>query len=277
MKIYRTRQGIIVEHRDRLYHAGEQDWDTFTNRSGLYRKIRDELRTIPPDASLSEVLKEGLLSPIGRQEVWASGITYMRTRQARMEDSQQGSAFYARVFDAERPELFFKATAYRTVGPGDKVRIRKDSKWNVPEPELTLFICAAGTIEGYTIGNDISSRDIEGENPLYLAQAKSYDASAAIGPCLYVPKDSIDPDAMIQLEVLSNDENIFFGEISINRMKRKHTELVDYLLKETSFPFGVYLMTGTGIVPPDKFSLRGGDEIRISIEGIGTLVNTVAN
>jgi 2-dehydro-3-deoxy-D-arabinonate dehydratase len=276
MKIYRTRSGIIVEHREKFYLAPESDWDQFTNRSGLYARVFEELKKLEPEPSLSSLLANDLLSPIGRQEVWASGITYVRTRQARMEDSKSGSAFYASVYDAARPELFFKATAYRTVGPGDKVRIRKDSKWNVPEPELTLFICSEGTIEGYTIGNDVSSRDIEGENPLYLAQAKSYDASAAIGPCLYVPKNSIDPDAMIQLEILSNDENIFFGEISINRMKRKHTELVEYLLKETSFPYGVYLMTGTGIVPPDKFSLREGDEIRISIDGIGTLVNTVA-
>lgn len=276
MKIYNSRIGIIVEHKNKFYQVPEKDWDVFTNRTSLYNKVADELRMLEPDPSLASVVQTNLLSPIGRQEVWASGITYVRTKQARMEDSQKGSAFYASVYDAERPELFFKATAYRTVGPGDKVRIRKDSKWNVPEPELTLFICSQGTIEGYTIGNDVSSRDIEGENPLYLAQAKSYDASAAIGPCLYVPKDSIDPDAMIQLEILSNDENIFFGEISINRMKRKHTELVEYLFKETSFIYGVYLMTGTGIVPPNKFSLREGDEIRISIEGIGTLVNTVA-
>jgi 2-dehydro-3-deoxy-D-arabinonate dehydratase len=277
MKIYNTRQGIIVEHHDRFHLSPEKDWDKFTNRSNLYQRIKEELKKMPTDPSLAAAVNHCLLSPIGRQEVWASGITYIRTRQARMGDSKKGSAFYESVFDAERPELFFKATAYRTVGPGDQVRIRKDSKWNVPEPELTLFICAEGTIEGYTIGNDVSSRDIEGENPLYLAQAKSYDASAAIGPCLYVPRDTIDPDAMIQLEILSNDENIFFGEISINRMKRKHTELVDYLLKETSFPYGVYLMTGTGIVPPDKFSLRCGDEIRISIDGIGTLVNTVGS
>jgi len=275
MKIYNTRKGIIVEHKNKFYHVPETDWDVFTNRSALYNKIAEGLKTLRPDPALMTVVQNELLSPIGRQEVWASGITYVRTRQARMEDSKLGE-IYASVYDAERPELFFKATAYRTVGPGDKIRIRKDSKWNVPEPELTLFICSEGTIEGYTIGNDVSSRDIEGENPLYLAQAKSYDASAAIGPCLYVPKDSIDPDAMIQLEILSNDENIFFGEISINRMKRKHTELVHYLFKETSFIYGVYLMTGTGIVPPNKFSLREGDEIRISIEGIGTLVNTVA-
>jgi len=276
MKIYKTSKGIVVEHKNKLYLASETDWDAFTNRTSLYNKVKDELQFMKQDPALVSVLENNLLSPIGRQEVWASGITYVRTRQARMDDSKLGSAFYASVYEAERPELFFKATAYRTVGPGDKVRIRKDSKWNVPEPELTLFICSEGTIEGYTIGNDVSSRDIEGENPLYLAQAKSYDASASIGPCLYVPKHSIDPDAMIQLEIISNDENIFFGEISINRMKRKHTDLVEYLFKETSFIYGVYLMTGTGIVPPNVFSLREGDEIRISIDGIGTLVNTVA-
>src|SRR5690349_3124792 len=204
MKVYNTRQGIIVEHRNEFRLMPETDWDKFTNRSNLYQKIATEIREIAPDAGHVKAMQEGLLSPIGRQEVWACGITYMRTRQARMEDSKQGSAFYASVFDAERPEIFFKATAYRTVGPGDKVRIRKDSKWNVPEPELTLFICAEGTIEGYTIGNDVSSRDIEGENPLYLAQAKSYDGSAAIGPCLYVPGAPIKEDAMITIEILRN-------------------------------------------------------------------------
>lgn len=276
MKIYNTRRGIIVEHRNRFYRTSAADWDVFTNRSGLYAKVSEELRELEPDDSLASTVQNDLLSPIGRQEVWASGITYVRTRQSWVDSAKHGSSPYSTVYDAERPELFFKATAYRTVGPGDKVRIRKDSKWTVPEPELTLFICSAGTIEGYTIGNDVSSKDIESENPLYLSQAKSYDASAAIGPCLYVPKESIDPNAMIQLEILSNDENIFFGEISINRMKRKHTELVEYLFKETSFMYGVYLMTGTGIVPPDKFTLQEGDEIRISIEGIGTLVNKVS-
>lgn len=275
MKIYKTSKGTVVEHQERFFLSGA-DWDEFTNRTGLYDKVCKEIQKLPPVPALSSLLSRDLLSPIGSQEVWASGVTYVRTRQARMGDSKSGSAFYARIYDAVRPELFFKATAYRTVGPGDNVRIRKDSKWNVPEPELTLFICSEGTIEGYTIGNDVSSRDIEGENPLYLPQAKLYDASAALGPCLYVPKDPIDPETMIQLEIINNDENIFFGEVSINRMKRKHTELVEYLFKETSFRYGVYLMTGTGIVPPDKFSLREGDEIRITIDGIGTLVNTVA-
>lgn len=276
MKIYKTTKGTVVEHNEKFYLLSNTDWDSFTNRSGLYEKVLHEIKKLAPSPALSSVLSQDLLSPIGSQEVWASGVTYIRTRQARMEDSRSGSFTYANVFNAPRPELFFKATAYRTVGPGDNVRIRKDSKWNVPEPELTLFICSEGTIEGYTIGNDVSSRDIEGENPLYLPQAKLYDASAAIGPCLYVPKEPIDPETMIQLEIINNDENIFFGEVSINRMKRKHTELVEYLFKETSFRNGVYLMTGTGIVPPDKFSLREGDEIRITIDGIGTLVNTVA-
>ena len=229
------------------------------------------------DNDLSEIIKTDLLAPIDKQEIWASGVTYLRSREARMEESKGagGGDFYARVYDAERPELFFKAPAYRTVGSGDKVRIRKDSKWNVPEPELTLFICSQGTIEGYTIGNDMSSRDIEGENPLYLPQAKSYDASAAIGPCLYVPGSPIHPDSVIHLEILRNGEMVFSGEISINRMKRKHQELAEYLFRETSFPRGVYLMTGTGIVPPDHFTLNVGDEVKIAIDGIGTLINTV--
>ncbi|MEJ7677710.1 MAG: fumarylacetoacetate hydrolase family protein [Segetibacter sp.] len=186
-----------------------------------------------------------------------------------------GGDFYAKVYEAERPELFFKSPAYRVVGPNKIVRIRKDSKWNVPEPELTLFICSQSTIEGYTIGNDMSSRDIEGENPLYLPQAKCYDGAAAIGPCLYVPETPIHPDAIITIEILRASEKMFSGEISINRMKRKHTELVEYLFKEMSFYNGAYLMTGTGIVPPDSFTLQPADEIRIFIENIGTLVNTV--
>jgi 2-dehydro-3-deoxy-D-arabinonate dehydratase len=145
----------------------------------------------------------------------------------------------------------------------------------VPEPELTLFISSEGTIEGYTVGNDMSSRDIEGENPLYLPQAKSYDASAAIGPCIYVPGQPIQTDTMIRLNILRDAKSLFSGEISINRMKRKHTELVEFLFRETSFPHGVFLMTGTGIVPPDHFTLEPGDEVQISIEGIGVLTNTV--
>jgi 2-dehydro-3-deoxy-D-arabinonate dehydratase len=161
------------------------------------------------------------------------------------------------------------------VGHNQNVRIRKDSSWNVPEPELTLFISSQGTIEGYTIGNDMSSRDIEGENPLYLPQAKSYDGSAAIGPCLYVSNSSIDADTLIHLDIMRNQDKVFSGEISIRRMKRKHTELAEFLFRETSFPHGVFLMTGTGIVPPDDFTLAIGDKIKISIDRIGTLTNIV--
>jgi 2-dehydro-3-deoxy-D-arabinonate dehydratase len=275
MKIYRTRKGIVVEKKENFYLAPETNWDTFTNRRGLYGIVSAELKHLEADPNLVVCIKKELLSPIGRQEVWASGITYLRSQQVWMHSTEHANP-YANVFEADRPELFFKAMANRTVGSGDAVRIRRDSRRNVPEPELTLFVCSEGTIEGYTIGDDVSAHDLEAENPLYLPQAKSYDGSAAIGPCLYVPKGKIDPNAIIQLEISNLGENIFFGEISINRMKRKHTELVEYLFKETSFLYGVYLMTGTGIVPPFQFSLREGDEIKISIEGIGTLVNTVA-
>ena len=277
MKIYKTKKGIVIDQKNVFFLSKESDWDKFINRPQLFQAISNEIKGLSADQSLEEATKHSL-APITNQEVWASGVTYMRSRQARMEESKIGGSgdFYARVYEADRPELFFKATASRTVGSGDPVKIRKDSKWNVPEPELTLFICSKGSIEGYTIGNDMSSRDIEGENPLYLPQAKSYDASAAIGPCIYVPETPINPDTIIQIEIISNSSTVFVGEVSINRMKRKHTELVDYLFRETSFPYGAFLMTGTGIVPPDNFTLKSGDEIRITIEGIGTLVNTVA-
>ena len=278
MKIYNTKKGIILEHEDKYYLSTQTDWDALVNRQGLFAKLQQELGSLKADASLQSNIETGLLPPISHQEIWASGVTYMRSREARMEESKDagGGDFYARVYEADRPELFFKSTAYRTVGSGEPVRIRKDSKWNVPEPELTLFICSAGSIEGYTVGNDMSSRDIEGENPLYLPQAKSYDGAAAIGPCLYVPGQPIHPDAMINIDIVRSGKSEFKGEISINRMKRKHTELVGFLFREMSFQFGTYLMTGTGVVPSDSFTLASGDEIRITIEHIGTLVNRVA-
>lgn len=277
MKIYKTRKGIIIHYQGNYFLSDETNWDSFINRPSLHQKILNELKVLRADNSLLEALKT-TEAPIGRQEVWASGVTYLRSREARMEESKDagGGDFYARVYEAERPELFFKAPAHRTVGPGEPVRIRKDSKWNVPEPELTLFICSAGTIEGYTIGNDMSSRDIEGENPLYLPQAKSYDGSASLGPCVYVPGKPIHPDSMITIEIQRKKEKVFSGEISINRMKRKHTELVEYLFRETSFPYGTFLMTGTGVVPPDTFTLNVGDEVIITIDEIGILSNIVS-
>jgi 2-dehydro-3-deoxy-D-arabinonate dehydratase len=277
MKIYKTKKGIIIQDQNSFFLTRETNWDLFTNRSNLFDTVKQEIKSLQSDASLESVIQSDLLAPIGNQEVWASGVTYLRSREARMEEAKNagGGDFYARVYEAERPELFFKAPAFRTVGSGEAVRIRKDSKWNVPEPELTLFICSSGTIEGYTIGNDMSSRDIEGENPLYLPQAKSYDGSAALGPCLFVPGKPIDPDTNINITIIRKSTPVFTGEIQINRMKRKHLDLVEYLFRETTFPFGTYLMTGTGIVPPDDFTLQVGDEVRISIAGIGTLTNIV--
>lgn len=277
MKIYNTTKGIIIEEEDQFFVFSTTDWDAFINRPGLYQKIKEELKGLKTESIKPDLDFPNLLAPVATQEVWASGVTYLRSREARMEESKDagGGDFYARVYEADRPELFFKAPAYRTVGHGDKVRIRKDSKWNVPEPELVLFICTAGTIEGYTVGNDMSSRDIEGENPLYLPQAKSYDGSTALGPCLYVPPTPIHPDTSISIEILREKQAVFSGEISISRMKRSHTELAAYLFRETTFSSGVYLMTGTGIVPPDHFTLATGDQISISIAGIGTLTNTV--
>ncbi len=195
-----------------------------------------------------------------------------------MEESKEsgGDTFYDRVYDAERPELFFKSTPGRVVGTGGKVRIRKDSAWDVPEPELTLFINAQGKIQGYTVGNDMSSRSIEGENPLYLPQAKVYDGATAIGPCLYVPGKALPAETGIKLEIYRNGTRAFEGSTNITQIKRRFEELAEFLFREMSFPHGCYLMTGTGIVPPNSFTLQSGDETRITIDGIGTLINVVA-
>jgi 2-dehydro-3-deoxy-D-arabinonate dehydratase len=194
-----------------------------------------------------------------------------------MEESKDagGGDFYDRVYDAERPEIFFKATAARTVGHFQDIRIRKDSKWNVPEPELTLFVNNQNQIVGYTIGNDVSSRDIEGENPLYLPQAKSYDKSAAIGPCILVLEEPISRDTDISVEILREEKTVFEGKTQLSQMKRELPELVEYLTRECSFPQGVFLMTGTGTVPPDDFTMISGDVVKISIDNIGTLINKV--
>ncbi|MFC1224129.1 fumarylacetoacetate hydrolase family protein [Pedobacter sp. BG31] len=278
MRIYNTSSGIIINHHNQYFLSKENNWDTFVNRSNLFTAISSELQYLEPDEDLQALTHTAILTPIGNQEVWASGVTYFRSREARIEESKdaKGGDFYARVYDADRPELFFKSPAYRTVGSGENIRIRADSKWNVPEPELTLFICSAGTIEGYTIGNDVSSRDIEGENPLYIPQAKSYNGAAALGPCLLVAEKPIDPDTHISIEITRAAAVIFEEEISINQMKRKHTELVDYLFRELDFPHGTYLMTGTGIIPADDFTLQSGDTVKITIAEIGSLINVVA-
>ncbi len=277
MKIYRTTAAIFIESEGIVYDSPYHDWDTLVNRDELYDFLQMTIRNKYPVGVSAMLDQYMLLPPIGTQEVWAAGVTYIRSKVARMEESKDagGGTFYDKVYEAERPEIFFKSTAPRVVGTNGHVRIRKDSTWDVPEPELTLFISANKKIVGYTVGNDMSSRSIEGENPLYLPQAKMYDGCAALGPCLYVPAQPIPLSAQIQLEIKRDTQTVFSATIALDQMKRQHTELVDYLFRECSFPQGCYLMTGTGIIPPNDFSLRSGDEIRISIEHIGTLVNRV--
>lgn len=276
MHIYRTSAGIVLAQNDQIKLLSDTNWDTYINRDELYAAASADFDTA--EAKDADWLsQQTILAPIQRQEIWASGVTYLRSRDARMDESKEagGDTFYDKVYVAERPELFFKATAQRTVGTRDALRIRKDSTWDVPEPELTLFITASGTIVGYTVGNDMSSRSIEGENPLYLPQAKSYDRCAAIGPCLYVPGQPIAPESEIRLVIQRGGDTAFDQRIAISQMKRSHTELVSFLFRECSFPDGVFLMTGTGIVPPNTFTLQSGDQVHITIDGIGTLENWI--
>lgn len=215
-------------------------------------------------------------APIGRQEVWAAGVTYFRSRAARMEEAETagGDIFYDKVYEAARPELFFKATSSRTRGTGDPVCIRSDSTWDVPEPELTLAISSAGKVFGYTIGNDMSSRSIEGDNPLYLPQAKVYTGSCSIGPCLVVGDPPV-PETKIRLQIYRAGELAFDGSTEVSQIKRSFEELAEYLFHSNEFPYGAFLMTGTGVVPDSDFTLALGDEVSITIDGIGTLRNPV--
>jgi 2-dehydro-3-deoxy-D-arabinonate dehydratase len=278
MKLYNTPAGIILLANGKAYDVNE-GWDELVNRDSLYSYLLALATKSDPikdfDVQNSSV---NVLPPIESQELWAAGVTYLRSREARMEESKQsgGADFYQKVYDADRPELFFKALPHRVVGNGRDVHIRRDSTWNVPEPELTLFINSNGNIQGYTIGNDMSSRSIEGENPLYLPQAKSYEKSAALGPCLWVPETPISPTALVSISILRNSDTVFSGSIQLSQMKRTLPELASWLFRECDFHKGVYLMTGTGIVPPDHFTLAVNDKIVISIEGIGQLENTVA-
>lgn len=276
MKLFKTSKGNIILNNNAYHLSSIKDWDILINQENLFDFLQNEIQKIPSDNSLKEFTIHPL-APMTSQEIWASGVTYLRSKKARMEESKDagGGDFYDRVYDAERPEIFFKATAARTVGHLEKIRIRKDSHWNVPEPELTLFVNKYNKIAAYTIGNDVSSRGIEGENPLYLPQAKSYDKSAAIGPCLAIFENQISRDTEIQLEIFRAGSTVYSQKTALNQMKRELPELVEYLTRECSFPTGCFLMTGTGIVPPDDFSMISGDKVQISIENIGTLINTV--
>ena len=277
MKVYRVYNGILIENKGIFYLLEGEDWDSFINDDNLFTKIEHLISGIDPVQDPEAYVNKGFLAPAENQEIWASGVTYFNSKLGREEESREkgGSNFYARVYVAERPELFFKSMGYRAVGSGGKVRIRKDSSWDVPEPELTLVISSNGKIIGYTIGNDMSSRSIEGENPLYLPQAKTYDGSAAIGPCILVVEGPLPKTTKIRLEIRRESKQVFTGEIGIDQIKRKFEDLVSYLYAENSFPFGSLLMTGTGIVPSTDFTLQKDDEIKIEIDGIGTLINTV--
>ena len=275
MKLYNTKAGIVIEKDIFYYLVKGENWEEFINDDGLLNKMETLTNSLLP--ATNEMIKE-TLPPIGsNQELWACGVTYLRSKVGRQEESKAsgGADFYGKVYEAERPEVFFKATPHRVVGNLQKVNIRKDSTWDVPEPELTLVVTSSGKIVGYTIGNDMSSRSIEGENPLYLPQAKTYDACAALGPCVFVTEHSLDSNTNIALKISRNNTIVFSDAIAINQMKRTPQELAGFVFKECSFPAGCLIMTGTGIVPGNDFTLTSGDEISISIDGIGTLVNIV--
>ncbi len=277
MKLYKTKNGVIIENNEGCFEAQLQDWDNFINDDNLLKTITALLAS-GFGTKKDSIIDSAILAPVGKQELWACGVTYLRSKVGRQEESKLsgGADFYAKVYEAERPEVFFKATPNRIVGPGDMVKIRKDSTWDVPEPELTLVVTSSGKIIGYTIGNDMSSRSIEGENPLYLPQAKTYDGCAAVGPCIYITEEPLDSNTMIQLEINRNNTTVFSDKIAISQMKRTPQELVSFVYRECSFPVGCLIMTGTGIVPGSDFTLQSGDEIKITIDNIGKLVNVVA-
>jgi 2-dehydro-3-deoxy-D-arabinonate dehydratase len=272
MRLYRTARGPLVEY-DGAFHPVTQDWDSLINREDLLSYLRHAIERSEGSSRVDRAL-----APIGSQEVWAAGVTYYRSRTARLDESKTGggSSFYDRVYEAERPELFFKAAPWRVRGPGDQIRVRRDAKWTVPEPEIALCINARGQIVGYTIGNDVSSRDIEGENPLYLPQAKIYDGACALGPAMLVTNEPLATETSISLRVSRGGAVVAEGQTTFSQMRRDARELVEFLYRETSFPTGCVLLTGTGIVPPDEFTLQPGDEIAIGVPAIGTLTNTVS-
>lgn len=280
MKLFKTRQGNILEENEQYYRI-DQPWDELINHSGLHHHLQSLLRhaELLSPVQANALLNSQLMAPIGSQEVWAAGVTYLRSRDARMEESKEsgGASFYDKVYEAERPELFFKSQSHRVAAHDEQVYIRRDSSWNVPEPELTLFIDSLGNIQAYTIGNDMSSRSIEGENPLYLPQAKVYQRSAALGPCLYVPANPISPMTKISMVIQRNGKNVYTGEVAISQIKRKLPELAGWLYRDMDFPNGCFLMTGTCLVPGNDFTLAENDKVDITIDGIGTLSNTVTH
>jgi 2-dehydro-3-deoxy-D-arabinonate dehydratase len=272
--LYRIALGWIVEHNGHYYDLREPSLDALLAIEDLQGHLASRIDQCEPMAQSDVSCKE---SPIEHQEVWAAGVTYYRSRSARIEESKDsgGGSFYDRVYSAERPELFFKAQGHKVAGPNSPVHIRSDATWSVPEPELALLVNPRAEIVGYTIGNDVSSRDIEGANPLYLPQAKVYDRSCALGPGILIQRTAMPPETQIALEIRREDHMAFLGSIALSEMKRDPQTLVEYLYRDQGFPYGCFLLTGTGIIPPDEFTLHRGDVIHITIHGIGTLSNHV--
>jgi 2-dehydro-3-deoxy-D-arabinonate dehydratase len=256
-----------------LSAAGIEALTGLLELEGLAARLESLAKTRLPQLAIREVK---LLAPVEQQEVWAVGVTYLRSKRARMEESEFSATAYDKVYDAPRPELFFKALPHKVVGPDDTVGIRCDASWSVPEPELAFILNSRGEIAGYTIGNDMSSRDIEGENLLYLPQAKIYNRSCALGPFVTIGVDESEARTWtIQIDIRRGNSEVFRGEITAGQLKRPFAEMSGYLFRSQSFPHGAVLLTGTGIVPPDGFTLEPGDAIRIGISGIGTLENRV--
>ena len=254
--------GGVTRMQDLLERADLTDELARLSRAGLQQHWLDDVR---------------LLTPVESQEVWAAGVTYLRSKPARMVESEFSADAYDHVYEAARPEIFFKSMPEKVVSPGDAVGIRSDARWNVPEPELALVINSSARIVGFTIGNDMSSRDIEGENLLYLPQAKIYDRSCAVGPWIVVGATEDDVRGWtIHLEICRGGSQVFTGETGASQIKRSFTELVEYLFRSQQFPNGVVLLTGAGVIPPDAFTLAAGDRVRITISGVGTLENSVA-
>ncbi|MDG2399837.1 MAG: fumarylacetoacetate hydrolase family protein [Akkermansiaceae bacterium] len=275
MKLHCLEGGTLLEKAGEC-HAVENELleRLFQSKAGEVESILESVKT-----GDTAGVDGGILPPVpAGTEIWAAGVTYLRSKSARMEESEKagGDVFYDMVYDAERPELFFKAMGYRAVGAGEEIRVRKDSLWDVPEPELTLAINSGGEIFGFSVGNDVSSRSIEGENPLYLPQAKVYRGSCAVGPCLLLGRDSLKADAMIKLTILRAGEVVFDDSTDLTQLKRSFEELVEFLYRELDFPNGAMLMTGTGLVPGSDFTLTSGDVVAIEIEGLGILENVVA-
>jgi 2-dehydro-3-deoxy-D-arabinonate dehydratase len=270
MLLYNTSPGPVLFHANEYFLLSDS-WESLLVRDDLpsYLCAAQGVPTAQP---------EKLLSLCTTQEVWAAGVTYQRSMTARMEESKDagGGSFYDRIYAAERPEIFFKASPHRVAAPGADMHLRRDSGWMVPEPEMTLVISPGAKLIGTTAGNDLSCRDIEGENPLYLPQAKSFKLSASLGPCIRVAAEPLPVETRIHIQIIREGKAVFAGQTALTQLKRTPAELIGWLFRDNEFPHGAFLMTGTGIIPPEAFTLNVGDEVRISIDGIGTLSNRMA-